>query len=105
LQISTYEIAYSAESYIHNKVQSIANELKAEANRAKEIKDELKAMTKAERTLKQSEMMERQVALVNELTAEIPVYSDTVVSYMKSFQSLAISLEAVSCSFCVPIIH
>lgn len=96
LQVGSYELGYCAEFQIYRKVMGIVNTLKEETARSKERKDEFKNLSKAERALKQSEMMQRQVSLVNELQALIPVYSETVLSYMKAFQALAICVEAVS---------
>lgn len=73
----------------------VVTELKEESNRSKERKDEMKTLTKAERALRQSELMQQRVNLVNDLQSLIPVYSDTVVSYIKAFQNMAICLEAV----------
>jgi hypothetical protein len=101
-QITSYELGYCAELHIHKKVMSIVNTLKEESIRSKERKEEWKHLSKPERALKQSEMMQRQVSLVNELQALIPVYSDTVLAYIKVFQAIAICVEAVSSlSLCV----
>lgn len=96
LQIPSYEIFYCSEVLIKNKVMYVVNALKEESNRSKERKDEMKSLTKAERALRQSELMQQRVNLVNDLQALIPVYSDTVVAYIKAFQNMAICLEAVS---------
>lgn len=74
----------------------VVNDLKEESNRSKEKKDEMKLLSKAERALKQSELMQQRVNMVNELQSLIPVYSDTVVAYIKAFQNIAICVEAVS---------
>lgn len=96
LQIPSYEISYCSEVIVRNKVMKVVNDLKEESNRSKEKKDEMKLLSKAERALRQSELMQQRVNMVNELQSLIPVYSDTVVAYIKAFQNIAICLEAVS---------
>lgn len=96
LQIPSYEIGYSSEVLVKNKVLNVVTKLKEESERSKDLKEEMKSLSKAERAIRQNELTQMRVNMVNELTALIPVYSDTVLAYIKAFQNIAICLEAVS---------
>lgn len=71
-------------------------ELKADVSKSKDDQIMLNNMSKAERQVWQQERVQQRMHCVNELQMLTPVYSDAVVAFLKTWQSLAICIEAVS---------
>ena len=70
--VKQYNISFSAEIVIKNKVSNIVNFLKMDTEVSKQDK----------------------VEMVNELAALVPIYNNCVLSYMKSLQRISILIES-----------
>ncbi len=93
LQIPNYNLAYVAESCIKTQVLRIVNALKAPVSDA-HLHDP--TISKEERSRLAKETAQERVDMVNQLTALVYVYNDSVLVYMKAFQNLAVSVELVN---------
>jgi hypothetical protein len=52
-------------------------------------------LTKEQKTAMAKELAQQRADMVNQLTALVTVYTDSVLAYTRAFQELAVSIEAV----------
>lgn len=83
IYLAEYNLAYAAEYAVKSKVLSIVNALKGESE-----------STSASPAASLSP--QERVDLLNELTALVSTYSDSVLSYTKALQNVSICVEAAS---------
>lgn len=62
------------------------------------LNDNMKDMTKEEKNRLKFEMAQQKIELVNRLSSLVSIYSQSVVNFLRAFQSLAISIETVNLS-------
>eukprot|EP01031_Cornospumella_fuschlensis_P030430 gene30430-36771_t len=100
LQLPAYLIAYTTEVLIKEKVLRLVTELKSDVSKSKDDQVMLNMMSKAERQVWQQERVQQRMHCVNELQMLTPVYADAVVAFLKTWQCLAICIEAgMGCMF------
>lgn len=88
--LSSYETAYCSELLIHENVNKLTQVLKGDGG------SDTKA-NKADNAQLQQDLMQQKLNMINELQGLIPVYSEAMLAYVRAFQSIAISIEAVKC--------
>ena len=81
---------------IYHKVITIVQELKKDPSKDK-IKnaETTEKLSSQEKMLRGKQQAQQRLDLVNQLTAYVSTYSNTVLAYIKIFQEVAILLEAV----------
>ena len=92
LQLPEYNLRFVAEICIKDQVLHIVNTLKAPPDTSLA---QSKGVSKEEKSRLAKAQAQERLDLVNSLTAMVYVYNDMVLSYMKLFQKLAISIEVV----------
>lgn len=101
LLLPKYHASFACEVCIRNKVTSIVNQLNKET--LPTTTTDQPHISKREAALASKQLAQQRIDLVNTLTAYVSTYSDAVLSYLKIFQEIAISIEAVSCLLYVKI--
>lgn len=95
LQLFQYNLAYSAETTIRLQVMSLVAELRSEIPTESPEDAEL---SQEERFKRVKDLQQGRVDAMNKLGLLVAVYSDTVLSYIRAFQNVAISIEASEAS-------